>query len=193
MEPFDQISNIIKKRRTFKPSKLSDKKISDEIIYKLIDNARWAPTHGFTEPWYFVIFSGEKRQELANFQAELYKKYHKNNDFKESKYERLKTNPLCVSHVIAICVKAGTNEKIPLIEEIAAVSCAVQNMHLTATTLGLGAIWSSGFIAYHDDTKTFLNLSEIDRCLGFLYLGYPKEDEWPKSKRKPISEVSEWK
>jgi nitroreductase len=193
MDSFEIVSKIIKKRRTFKPAKLTDRIISRSTIEKIIENAKWAPSHGFTEPWHFVIFSGESRGELADFQSKLYKEHHRGEKFNENKYERLKINPMHVSHIIAICMKAGRNEKIPVIEEIEAVACAVQNMHLSATALGIGAIWSTGFITYQAETKAFLNLSEKDQCLGFFYLGYPEDEKWPKSKRKDIAEITEWR
>ena len=63
----------------------------------------------------------------------------------------LKNRPLKAGAVIAVSLKRGDNEKIPEIEEIEAVACAVQNMHLTCTAWGLGAFWSTPKLIYTDE------------------------------------------
>ena len=83
-------------------------------------------------------------------------------------------------------------ERIPEIEEIEAVACAIQNMQLTATAYGIGSFWSSPKIIYSDSMKAFLELEEKDKCLGLIYLGYSKE-EWPKSHRKPLEYNTVWR
>jgi len=98
---------------------------------------------------------------------------------------------LLSSAVIAICMRRQETEKIPEIEEIAAVACAVQNMHLTATAYGLACYWNTGGITYSDEMKQFLGLGEKDRCMGFFFLGYPA-DAWPQGQRKPIEYYTEW-
>ena len=187
----DEINKLIATRRSFKPALMSDQEIDATIIANILDNAKWAPTHGMTEPWHFVIFSQNGRKQLSDFQCELYKSETETDKFRQLKYEKLLNNPLSVSHVIAICLKRQEIEKIPEIEEIEAIACAVQNMHLTATAYGLGAFWSTGFVAYHDKMKVFLQLTEKDKCLGFLYLGYPK-DTWLEGNRQAIETKTRW-
>ena len=77
------------------------------------------------------------------------------------------------------------------IEEIEAVACAVQNMQLTCTAYGLGSFWSTPKLIYSKEMNTFLNLTEKDKCLGLIYIGYPAI-KWPKSHRKPINYNTTW-
>ncbi|MEZ4684680.1 MAG: hypothetical protein R3B47_00980 [Bacteroidia bacterium] len=65
-------------------------------------------------------------------------------------------------------MKRGANAKIPVIEEVEAVACAVQNMYLTTFALGLAGYWSSGGMTYHPAMKELFHLGEEDQCLGFL-------------------------
>src|SRR6476660_9170884 len=127
----EEINRLIRHRRSVFPKQYAEgKQVEDAIVRQILENATWAPNHGQTEPWKFVVFCGEGLQKLATFQAELYKKESAAN-FKEATYQNLLTNPLKASHVIAICLKRDPNKKFPEQEEIAAVSCAVQNMYLT--------------------------------------------------------------
>ena len=107
--------------------------------------------------------------------------------------EPLGKNVMLSHSIMAIVMERGTNPKIPVIEEVQAVACAVQNMHLAASAIGLGLYWSSPVVSYGDNFKQFLKLGEEDQCLGFLFVGWPKEGfEWPTSRRKPAAEKLLW-
>ncbi len=82
-------------------------------------------------------------------------------------------------------------EKILELEEIEAVACAIQNMQLTCTAYGLGSFWSTPKLIYSKEMNAFLNLTEKDKCLGLIYIGYPAI-KWPKSHRKPINYNTKW-
>ena len=186
------ISELIKTRRSIYPINYSGETVDSAIIEEMLENANWAPTHKFTEPWRFTVFTGDGLKKLATFQAELYKKKSMvKGTFEEKKHNMLSSKPLLASHVIAIGMKRDERERLPESEEISAVACAVQNMHLTATAFGVGAYWGSGGITYLDEAKVFFGLGEKDRLLGFFFVGVPKGD-WPKGHRKPSSTKVSW-
>ena len=188
------ITEIIRNRRTVKPAMMDpDLEIPIELVDELLENANWAPTHGFTEPWRFVIFSEGYRKVLGEKLQKLYSKHTPDDQFRQDKIDKLGKNPILAPIVMAICMKRGDNPKIPELEEIEAVACAVQNMHLTAAAAGLGAFWSSPPILDTEGMREFLSLRESDRCLGLFYIGWLKEGEnWPKSSRGPISDKISW-
>ena len=189
----DEISRVIRLRRSMSPPKYSGEPVRKEEVELLLENAHWAPNHGKTEPWHFIVFSGESLAELGKQHAELYKTHTPAESFQQEKYEKLMRRPTEASHVIAICMKRGSNPKIPEIEEIEAVACAVQNIYLTATALGLAGYWSSGGMTYHDSMREALGLGAEDRCLGFFFLGRPG-GEWPEGKRRSTwQEKVEWR
>jgi nitroreductase len=188
----EALNQLIARRRSLYPNNYSDEKVPDAIIRQMLENANWAPTHGMTEPWSFVVFTGEGLKRLASFQSELYRDIAlKNETYNEVKFQKLSENPLKASHVIALGMKRDPREKIPEIEEVAAVACAVQNMYLTATANEVGCYWGSGGITYMEEAKSFFGLDTADKLLGFLYVGYPKID-WPAGKRSPIAEKVTW-
>lgn len=194
MKTFDiqEVNRLISNRRSIYPNMYSGETIDDEIIENIIENANWAPTHALTEPWRFTVFAGEGLKKLAEFQSGLYKKKAlENGSFDESKYLKLASKPLLASHIISIGMKRSDLGKIPEIEEIASVACAVQNMYLTATAYGIGCYWGSGGITYMEESKPFFGLEENDKLLGFLYLGIPKT-KWPDGKRKPVEDKVTW-
>ncbi|MES2629297.1 MAG: nitroreductase [Bacteroidota bacterium] len=186
-----EITSVIKDRRSIPPELFSNRKVHREIVENIIRNGTWAPTHGNTQPWRFQVFTGSALSRLADKLAELYKAETPAEQYSEMKAAKISTRPLKTSVIIAICMERQESGKIPEIEEIEAVACAVQNMSLTATAYGIGAFWSTPGITYGESFKDFLGLHTKDRCLGLLYLGYPSES-WPTGQRKPIEYLTQW-
>jgi nitroreductase len=190
----EEINKIIRNRRSqFVAQFKENDPVDDSIITELLENANWAPTHKLTEPWRFVVFSGEGLKKLADFQSNLYKeRSEKAGNFKEATYIKFKENPLKASHIIAIGMKRDLLANLPEMEEIAAVSMAVQNMYLTASARGLAAYWGTGGPTFWPEAKPYFGLEEDDLLMGFFYVAKPASDRWPEGKRKPISEKVTW-
>lgn len=187
-----EIKALIEDRRTIHPEFFSQRKVSSEIVKELLDAAKWAPTHRYTQPWFFKVFMGEGIRRLADFQSDIYREMTSEENFDLEKFTKLRERPLLASAIIGICMKRDEAERDPEVEEISSVAMAVQNMMLVAAAHGIGAFWSSGGMTYTPQMKEFMGLGEKDRFLGQLFLGYPNE-EWPKkTRRKPQEYYTEW-
>ena len=183
------LDEIIRSRRTIKPPFMSDVPVSEEDLRAVLENANWAPSHGLTEPWRFRIYRGAAREKRADGLANLYETAIPKDEQKEGKADKLREMPRRAPVVILVCMERQKNEKIRELEEIEAVACAVQNMHLTAASRGLGAFWSTPPFIYKPEMNAYLGLGEKDRCLGIFYLGHPAEPEsWPKGRRRAIDD-----
>ncbi|MFP3722772.1 nitroreductase [Niallia circulans] len=148
------ISELITGRRTVKKFKTKD--VEDAIIIEWLQQAKFAPNHRMTEPW-TILFVGEKtRAELKH-----------------------KTNFGGASKVIAVLSHKGRNQ-IERDENLAAVSCFIQNFMLQAWDAGVGTFWSSvGSSALGRNT---LGVSEDYEVVGVLAIGYPEEIMEPKAR-----------
>ncbi|MCY1560071.1 hypothetical protein D9M68_971660 [compost metagenome] len=69
-------------------------------------------------------------------------------------------------------MKRTPNKNIPEIEDVEAVSCAVQNIYLSVTAYGLGGYWTTGGVTFREQAKAFFGLGEEDKLLGFFYIGH---------------------
>ena len=187
-EQIAHLQDILSHRRTIKPNDYTGEKVNDELIRQVLEAANWAPTHGYTEPWRFTVFTEEGLAVLGDFLAKLDQPDPEAKGFNATRYDRLRNRPLNCSHVIGVGLKRGNNPKIPEIEEICSVAMAVQNMWLMAHTLGLGAYWSTGATAFTDAMRDFFNLEEGDRSLGLFYIGKPAG---PNPKGRRVSGISE--
>ena len=185
-------NTLIKTRRSVFPDGYSNEKIEDSLIWQMLENANWAPTHKFTEPWRFVVFTGEGIGKLASFQAEFYKnKTEADGTFKQNRYENLLQKPALSSHIIAIGMKRDPKHALPEIEEVGAVFCAIQNLYLTAHAYGLVGYLSTGGITYFKGVNHFFGWEEEDKLLGFFHVGKPK-GKLAEGKRTPIEQKVKW-
>lgn len=196
MTSFDlpAVTKLVAHRRSIKPVDMdTTKPVSKELLGELVECANWAPSHGLTEPLRLHTFYAEAREKFAKNLQECYKSETPEGEFKQEKFDKMGKNVMLSHSIMAIVMKRGTNPKIPVIEEVQAVACAIQNMHLAASAIGLGLYWSSPTVSYGEDFKKFLTLGEEDQCLGFLFVGWPKDGfEWPASRRTPACDKIIW-
>jgi len=186
---FDTLSAIIKSRRTIKPFMMNGQRIADDQISLLLELADWAPTHGLTEPWRFVVYTNPT--DFCYTHAELYKQNTLTEEFAQGVYDNLLHQGDKASHAIIAVMRRGNLAKIPAFEEMAATACAIENMLLGATALGLASYWGTGGMILKPTMRTFLNLNEEDEVMGVLYFGHA--DEYPKGvRRTPLTEKVKW-
>ncbi len=188
----EAFNELILFRRSVFPKDYTGEKVDDAIIKQLLENANWAPTHKLTEPWRFMVFTGEGLKKLVDFQSECYKQVTQaNHSFDEGRYQGLKTKPFDSSHIIAVGMKRDEKKSLPEWEEIGAVFCAIENIYLTATAYGIGCYLSTGGITNFEEAKPFFGLGKEDKLLGFIHVGIPKTTPSP-GRRKPIDEKVKW-
>ena len=191
MHDFDLLSRIIRSRRSIFPEVYTEEKVPDDRIRQILENANWAPTHRKTEPWRFQVFTGDALGELADYLSSYYRDHTPEAEFSDVRFRKTRNKPLRSSHVIAICMKRDPGESVPEWEEVAAVSCAVMNIWLSCTALGLGCYWSTPKAIL--EAEGFLGVGEGEKCLGLFYIGVPRAGLDPVSERRPAAEKIRWK
>ncbi|PWS29879.1 nitroreductase family protein [Pedobacter paludis] len=184
---YENLVKIIKERRSIFPASYIKKEIPVEVINQILETANYAPTHKLTQPWRFVVIRKTGLARLGEELGRLYKSLVTPQQFLQKKYDSFaeKTNQAdCI-----IAINMQLSGKVPEWEELAAVSCAVQNMALTAESLKVGAYWSSPPLI--NDLGDFLNLSANEKCIGLFYMGYHNEKPWEPN-RTSIEEKVRW-
>jgi nitroreductase len=189
----EEFNNLIQSRRSVFPKDYTGAKVDDSVINKMLENANWAPTHKLTEPWRFIVYTGDGLKNLGETQAAIYKRVTEaDGTFKEERYQNLLTKPMQSSHIILVYMKRDEKKTVPEIEEAGAVFCAVQNMYLTATSLGIGCYLSTGGVTYFEESKSAFGLMAEDRVIGFMHVGIPKPGIELKGRRRPIDNKVVW-
>jgi nitroreductase len=187
---FEYLTRTIRNRRAVFPAMFTKEKVADEVIWQILENANWAPTHQRTEPWRFRVFTGEALKRVGDYLAEYYSTHTPKDTFSEIKYRKNLKKPQQSSHVIFLCMQCDPKERVPEWEELAALSCAVMNMWLSCTALGLGCYWSSTAAALEADE--FLDLEAGEKCFGLMYIGVPQPELKLIAERGDVREKVVW-
>lgn len=212
---------LMEARRSIQPKNMTGNVVPATKVDAILRAAPWAPNHGKTEPWRFVVFQGAAgKEKLLNLTLQWYRQrpaqfWNENfllgggagpPEFADAEaFASYFTKAAAdkwgkASHLVAIGVRRQRKEEgkkqHPMWEEDCAVACAVQNMHLLATALGVGAYWSSWYAHYREDEQCAKDLglepSAGDRCLGVFVIGEMEAGLSNRAARKPVTEIARW-
>jgi nitroreductase len=165
------VLKAVRGRRSIRAFKSDD--VSPEIVEKLLDAARWAPSAGNIQPWEFIVVrKPEVKKALA--EAAL------DQTFIEE-----------ASVVIVVCANEDRSSQgygirgktLYCIQDTAA---AIQNLHLVAYSLGLGTCWIGAF--REEEAREILKIPSGIRPVAIIPVGYPAEAPSPPS-RRPINQI----
>lgn len=164
------------------------------VIEELLEAATWAPSHFNTQPWRFIVMTGEGRAALGEGYANIARAGlpEMSPEELEEKLQKERAKAYRAPVVIATVCSLSDEPRAVYAEELAAAHAAVQNLLLAAHAHGLGAIWRSGDPIYNPLMRSALGLTEgKEELTGLIYLGYPDMAP-PVQKRKPIAEKTVW-
>lgn len=168
--------------------------VSRNLVEQILESAIHAPNHKITEPWRFHVFSDKGRGEFARARAKLAEilagEEGEEPDLIAGRVSRERKKAFRAPVVVAVISRGGRDE-VETLENYAASAAAVQNMQLTAHSLGLASIWRTGPVAYHPFMRDFFNLEDGDKIVAYLYLGYPDMGE-RRRRRTSANELTTW-
>jgi nitroreductase len=196
-EAVEALCRAIAHRRSMGVARLKPDPVPTRLIQRALEAADWAPSHGDTEPWRFTVYTGESRRALGEAFAEAYRQdAARNGDFKENAFEgqrkRAWASPVWISLGMQPALLPGGSMKMTEEEELMALACAVQNLHLVANAQGLAGMWLSKGVFRHPHVAEFVGLTPPHgRLLGFFILGWPSIP-WPTGERRPLHEKVRW-
>jgi nitroreductase len=163
----------IKGRRTvrnFKPDP-----VPGDIIDTIFEAAMWAPSHGNSQPWEFVVVGPEARGRLLVLLQAKVAELLADPDLpppKRRNLEILRENFGGAPFLVAVVSRPAT-EDLEKLENPLSTAGAVQNMCLAAWDAGVGAVWLSMGAA--PPARPILALEEGASVVALLAMGYPAE------------------
>ena len=187
-----EVNQAIETRRSV--GQVKQDPVPREIVEKILESAVHAPNHRLTEPWRFHVFNGKGRGELARARAEVARiQAEAEGEEEECAAGRISRERKKVfrAPVVIVVISKGGRDEVETLENYAACAAAVQNMQLTAHSLGLATIWRTGPVAYHPYMREFFGLENGDKIVAHLYLGYPDVTERSR-RREPASTRTVW-
>ena len=187
-----QLDILMHGRRSLYPKQFTGERIDDEVVRQLLEYAHTAPNHKKTYPWRFIVYSDRAMHDLIDFWKDYYVKHTPASEVSEKKLQAFEERKQKTSHILAIIMHRDEQKRLPEMEEMAAVSCAVENIYLALNTFGLGGYWSTGKIMFSEEARAYLNVTGEDIFMGFFLLGKVKMDLPPASRDSVESHVI-WK
>ena len=205
MELFDAIRGR-KSIRRFKQTP-----VPDEVINKILDAGRFAPSANNTQQWKFIVIKDrEVLKKMAAAvrdmidrmipHAEDEKQAQRLAAYKGTYYTFFEKAPV----VIAVFMEgydAGTEKLLAKMgyaaEDIArlrpnpglqSVAAAIEHMLLAAHALGYGSCWMTGPLVAQDAFEKLLGFGKETFIAALLSLGVPDEHPGPRP-RKPLDEL----
>jgi nitroreductase len=168
--------------------KLTDQRPGLAAIQRLLDAAVRAPTHHLTQPWRFVVLTGNALTDFADAWAAGAEREGKDPESVRGKAQR--------APVIITVIETPKHHlpKIQEIEEHHAVGAAMQNMLLAAHDMGLGAMLRTGPAAHIPEVHDYLGLVPGELVAGYIYVGYPEPGgERPMTRRTEAADITDWR
>lgn len=186
----------IANRRSLGIARLKPDSVPLSILREALEAANWAPSNGDTEPWRFIVFTGEGRRKLSEAFSTAYRlEAEAEGSFKketfDAQYERGTSSPVWIAiGMVPGLLPDGTMKESEQ-EEMMAVACAVQNMHLVLAQHGLIGMWHSKGTSVHPYVAKILGWEPPARLLGFFFCGWPNVD-WPDGERGHWEDKVRW-
>ena len=168
--------------------KVTDKRPAAAAIKRLLDAGVRAPTHHLTQPWRFVILTGDALRDFADAWAKGAAREGKDPESVRAKALR--------APVIVTVIETPKHHlpKVQEIEEHHAVGAAMQNMLLAAHDMGLGAMLRTGPAAHIPEVHDYLELGDGELVAGYIYVGYPQPGTGgAQTRRTDAADITEWR
>jgi len=161
------VAKAIRDRRSVRS--YENKDIPQEVLLKVLEAARLAPSANNRQPWKFVVVrEAAKRAALA----------------KAAKEQQFVAEAPVVIAAVALEPERTMTCGVPTYAVDLAI--AVDHMTLAAVDQGLGSCWIGAF--YQEDVKKILKIPAEYKVAALLTLGYPRDQARFKN-RKPLDEI----
>jgi len=161
-----------------------DKKALDVILAA----GMRVPDHACLHAWHANVITGKGLQRLSDIFVEAVK----HNGADEVKLEKTKRMPFRAPMIIIISTKYVSHEKVPEQEQLITAGCCAHAMQMAAFSLGYGAMWRTGVLAYNEKVKSALAIKSTDEIVGFLYIGTISKTQSTKTNKNHDKQVSYW-
>ncbi|PZO19712.1 MAG: nitroreductase [Burkholderiales bacterium] len=161
---------LITSRQNTSPRRLVEPGPSVSELARILRAAAAAPDHGLLRPWRFVIVPKARRADLAEVfaLALIDRDPGATLDQIEAARDKAHRAPM----LMLVVARLGVDEaRIPPLERMVSVGCAVQNMLLMAHSLGLGSGLTSGQAMPSARMRGLFQLTEGEEAVCFLNMG----------------------
>ena len=208
------ILEVIRTRKSIRRYKADP--IPDEILDKVLEAARWAPTGENYQPWRLIVIRNSETKEMIGDLAKLGSGSRMTAWYclgeMQRRFEEIQ-DPVRRMEVLRFMYSGEVSEFAKQAPVIIAVigtlmegsvdvpydlSACIENILLEAHSLGLGACWVHGPVASTRDAAKFKKILKIPTGMGqykviaYVALGWPAEARKHPRPKKPLEDIIYW-
>lgn len=197
---------VIKSRRSVR--EYSSRQVSNKVLFRILEAARWAPSAHNAQPWRFVtIQNAALKRKLAEEMADRWDRDMSKDNVPPEKREKLARASIerftGAPIVIIACSTMEEMETYPdkrrqRIEYVMAVqslAAAVENMLLAARAEGLDSCWFCAPLFCQDTVRKILNIPGHVEPQALITIGHSidKPDPPPRKALQKIVHQDYWR
>ena len=194
-------TDAIYNRRSIRKYKTD--KVSIDILNKILDAGRVAPSGKNKQPWKFLVYGGEKKEELLAAMQSGMNRERKREALLPASHLGLPDawNTLGIMKeapvVVMVLNTSGkspfdditADERVTEIVDTLSIGAAVENMLLRAEALGIGTLWIANTCFAYPELIKYMNTEK--QLVGAIALGYANEKPVARP-RKNLSDIVEY-
>lgn len=176
---------LLQQRRTTLPKRLQGPGPDPMQQAEILAAAAAAPDHGQLLPWRFIEVPQSQRASLAEaFATALLERDGQADESALGQArEKAYRSPWLL---LAVARLRGDDADIPTSERLLSAGCAIQNMLLLATAMGLGSGLTSGKALQSEALRRLFGLQEDEEALCFVNVGHVGQARKARA-RPPVS------
>lgn len=202
---YEALMQVVRRRRSVRAFE-KGRQVGRDVLEKIVDCGRWAPSGANSQPWDFIVVDDPamKEQVFEVFMRQSQRLIDHAKGFPAVKKSYM-------AHTVAIIVVVGdprwkacfpqgtspefveeyaaNNEKIHLVS----LGAAIQNLQLGVTAMGLTSAWLSGGgeATTNRELSALLGYPAFMEAVGTIPIGYPQKDVSLRY-RRPLQQVTHW-
>lgn len=194
--------NVIYERRSIR--KFQEKDVPIDLLNKILDAGRVAPSAKNRQPWKYIVFANEHKKELLKVMENGLEREQKGiTDLPKSRHgisdaqNTLRIMQEAPIIIIVLNTNAGSpflridnDERISEICDSLSIGASIENMLLTAQEFGLGTLWIANTCFAYKELVSYLHTKM--QLVGAIAIGYADETPPPRP-RKQLAEIVEYR
>lgn len=160
------IFEAIKTRRSIR--KFQERPVPEELIKQIVEAGQWAPSACNRQDWKFIVVESEEVKERL---------------LKETTAHFVRQAPLLI-----FVLYSNRTDNLEYKDHLLSAAMAIQNMQLTAYSLGLGACCVNN-LPIKSKLRKILSIPRAYDPVALLCMGYPKAVPKPLKRKEGLDSI----
>ena len=183
------LDQVINKRKSIR--EYLDKDVPDELIEKLINIARLAPSAKNRQPWRFIVVKDEIKNKIADIMLKQLQESKISLEKKiYNKKNSVKATALIIKQAPVLILVFRNKDDNWIVGDTLSIGASVEHICLKAVDLGLGSLWIRDIVYTKEEIAYMVGKDNMELICA-VSIGYTDDNSKVK-KKKDLKEIMEW-